>query len=1224
MRHDHSMLVPQDAMPGQPGRAKARERGFILIVVVGMLAVLVVLGMSYAEQGRVELRGASNTRDLAALDGLSESGFQLALRALRDDRNVKHATSTPSHLTTLGGIGYSSRWGYNPDPTLNGAMPTGADKAPSRTDPANFQDTWRMLFWNEETVEPVATWTGAAWGYGFKFRPGTDDEAKRSMETQRFPQPSSVLLDTVQLQPFARSRKFRIRVGSSFGLIQVGISPKDGGVNLNDVYAPGTADESPGIYETLPSGVAAGTRTWQEGTKDLAGYDVTADATKMAKVPYASPDRRTLEYILGRAPQFAAKNRETSVYYRYRATSLRLMLSGSAAVDNGLFNWRYAFEPYGGQRATTHAGGPAALWKYDYTYSGGYKLRASTAVMTSASSGAPTTIWNMAAGEPNRFGMESSRHIMWAALKGMAYTADGIYQKPGIGFLVAPGHYGSDDNKDYLWYPTGLWTSDPRLPSADAQMVDGYKKEGDNMFHGFGFDRFNAPRAGIDGSPSAYWNSFYYGPGGYGHPKTRTFQLHFINAVANGRFWTDLLAAWYFGGAPGYTNFLGATQSSGYNNWAHLGSSYDSMAIGTHWMPPTAHVWMPGFFNKGRISTPSAYTTQGGGGISSKAGKDELSRGMTRWPGNMPPVRMAASYLVPMARWPADFVGQSNAHFSYNYFRLSIRAHGLQENWGDPNSPGTVNGTAANNRWYDAIDINNSNFPVVYGLLTAEKLPSLLARTTVAPHLHWKSRMLDSEVRLRRPVKIDGSAEPYNDVTNSWIPVALALRNTDTAKKYPGGDWDGDPDSANYNPWVPLRMKLNDPNVPWHPTNNPWIEPKLRDKTKPFDPISNPFYNSAAFLNDLATDANVRNDYIKYPWMPNLKKPVEVNAGTGNPEIDPTTNEAIIRYGLYDFANATLLAQPAGTWSTWIQDTGLPENFPYMPIDAYGANPTWRGPGPFDGGGAAYPSPGWDGYCFEPRWYTGRTVNPLYLLEKLVPVSGGGNADKPSIAEVAAFFTIPGHNNGALSSTLHSDAAKSPPNAWDFTAHKNFSGGLGALTYHRHIDPAAGRRNVIWGKMDFLTPEPKEYYDLNGDVVGYGTGRPQDDVFLDTRLDLSLQEMALTDTDQTYASAMARPDSFRNYPEWFSQRKRAISADSAGVDRTQAPFRPITNDVNGTLYWRNKDPNWGWGSSLVKDGKVFENTDSSGTNQFDTAISSLPSQQRTRKVRGTTQNRGYW
>ncbi|MCK6473767.1 MAG: hypothetical protein L6R28_18750 [Planctomycetes bacterium] len=1172
-------------------RLHTREKGFILILVVGMLTVLVVLGLSYAEQGRVALRGASNARDLAALDGLAETGFQFALRALRDDRNVKQVSGTPAHVTSLGGSGWSTRWGYNPDETLGGSLPSGADRAPSRASAYNYQDTWRMLFWNEETVEPVATWTGKAWGYGFKFRPGNDTQAKRSMETQRYPQPPSVLLDTVQLQPFARVRKFRVQVGSSCGLVQVGVTPKDGGLNLNDVFDPGTAVENPGIYETLPSG--------REGT---VGYGAPWEvAVADARVPYASPDRRTLEYLIGKPPAYARNNSETSYYYRFDGSSLRT-LSGSAQRDNGLYNWRQFFEPYGGNRV--YAG---SSFDRQWRWTG-------VGHLTAMSSGAPTQIWNVAGGDqPNRFTLEFTRQIMWIPQTGMAYRYDGEYGKNGIGLLVDPSHSGSDEAKSYMWFPSGIISGDPRLPATDTELTR------DSLFSGFGFDRFNPYRAGMEAVPDDIRVSYggYCGAGGYGHPKARTFQLHYMNAVANGRFWTDLLAAWYFGGAPGYTNYLGATQSSGYNNWAHLGSSYDALGIGTHWMPPTSHVWMPGFFSQGRISTSTNYQTRGGSNITTLGGKDETSRGLFRWPGAMPPARMAATYLVPMARWPADFIGQSNAHFTFNSFRLSIRAHGIQENWGDPLAPGSVNADPAKNSWYDAVDVNNSNFAVVYGLLTPEKIPSMLNRTIVAPHLHWKARMLDAECRLKRPVKLDGSAYAYDDVENSWIPVQLGLRTPDAGLPFPGAVWDGDPDSGAYNPWIPLRMKLSNPDKPWHPTDNVWVEPKLLRPGTAYDPLTNPLYNTAAFLAELKNDDAKRHDFIKYPWMPSLKVPVVTFNGS-----------ECLNVGLYGFDDPDLLAQVAAgntNWSKWIEEeqpspagSGDLARFPYLPIDAYGAAPTWMEPLPFNGA-TPYPSPGWNGYLFEPRWYTGRTVNPKALKDL---------RDADTLANLAPCFGLPGQaaNGGGPSSV---QSANDPSNPWDFAAHATdlkVEGGLGALSNHRHIEP--GRPNVVWGKMDFLTPEPLEYYDLNGDLLGYGSGRPADDVFVDAHQDLSLQDNFQTEawySSQPHASAMARPDDFRNWHDWFNQRKRTIAADPNGVNYGADVFRPSSTNVKGKLIWRNKDPNWGWSNAVVSDGKTYSNT--SDATFADPVVASPPlpnAPARPRVVRGATRNYNNW
>ena len=62
-----------------PSRSPApppSRRGFILIAIVGMRVILVVLGLSFAEQGRVDLLGASNSRDLSAVESLAEHGFE--------------------------------------------------------------------------------------------------------------------------------------------------------------------------------------------------------------------------------------------------------------------------------------------------------------------------------------------------------------------------------------------------------------------------------------------------------------------------------------------------------------------------------------------------------------------------------------------------------------------------------------------------------------------------------------------------------------------------------------------------------------------------------------------------------------------------------------------------------------------------------------------------------------------------------------------------------------------------------------------------------------------------------------------------------------------------------------------------------------------------------------------------------------------------------------------
>ena len=45
---------------------------------------------------------------------------------------------------------------------------------------------------------------------------------------------------------------------------------------------------------------------------------------------------------------------------------------------------------------------------------------------------------------------------------------------------------------------------------------------------------------------------------------------------------------------------------------------------------------------------------------------------------------------------------------------------------------------------YDTINVNTAPYEIIYGLLTPKQVPSMLNRTVVAPHLHWKSRYLDS------------------------------------------------------------------------------------------------------------------------------------------------------------------------------------------------------------------------------------------------------------------------------------------------------------------------------------------------------------------------------------------------------------------------------------------------------------------------------------------------
>ncbi len=181
------MITPetQAANPKRkPGRARLSRGGFVLVLVVGMLSVLIILGMSFAEQGRVDLMVAGNSRDLSITDGLSEAGFQIGLALLNDDRNVPKLggpgwTYTASNQTQLQGVGFTSRWGYNPyvDATINAdglllnGMPGGAyaglgggpshnqNFTTSYSNPGpkarNFLDSWQMMIWNDEPLSTL-------------------------------------------------------------------------------------------------------------------------------------------------------------------------------------------------------------------------------------------------------------------------------------------------------------------------------------------------------------------------------------------------------------------------------------------------------------------------------------------------------------------------------------------------------------------------------------------------------------------------------------------------------------------------------------------------------------------------------------------------------------------------------------------------------------------------------------------------------------------------------------------------------------------------------------------------------------------------------------------------------------------------------------------------------------------------------------------------------------
>jgi hypothetical protein len=668
---------PDFSVPIMRRNPRRGARGFILILVVGALAVLAILGLSFSEQSRADLMGARNVQDLTASDSIAQSGFELALRMLADDTNVW--TEGRAWDPALGS-GWTSRWGYNPyydvDVGAGGLQQPGA--APNRADPRNYLDSWQLAHWNEAVIG-----SNKGFGYGFKFTFPTDTD----IYSQRHPTDGNVMSDIWPLQPLARGKKFPMRYGKSYCLVQIGITPTDGGINLNDVFQPDNATYKAG--EELP------------GTHDTALYKGTKTADE-----YASPNRRTIEYILGKRPEYA----NLATEFRNYATNggpaepiydeqqfVANQPAGSYYSDNGVYNFASAFEPSGRSKSTNVPDYDAAWWNRNR--------------LLSPNGSEPMLFFNAGAKQPNRYNFEGSRYVMWSSTTSMStmyhYNAAGVATQ----LRIVGG-----------WWPSGRYKDKGLYPTVSGAVNDGTR---DLLFHGFGFDLMNPKRAGEGAlEPDLYvtdeFNQKHYtGAGVYGHPKPRSFQKHFISAVAGGRFWTDLMAAWYFGGAPGYTNQLGNHEVY-YNNWAHLGSSYDSIGMGSHWMPPTTHVWLPGSFNQsGQLTTT------------------ETQRGLTRDPGTMPPAKPAATYTYPLKKWGDDY-GTGNAHFLATSMRSSIRAHGIQENWSLPQKNDN------NGKFFDAININVANFQVIYGLLTPEKIPSMMNRTVVAPHLHFKARVLDA------------------------------------------------------------------------------------------------------------------------------------------------------------------------------------------------------------------------------------------------------------------------------------------------------------------------------------------------------------------------------------------------------------------------------------------------------------------------------------------------
>ncbi len=716
-------------------RATTPSRGFILVLVVGALSVLTVLGLSYTEQSRADLLGASNGRDLLAADGLAETGFQMGLRILADDRNV-WSTSSVAWNMAQDGVGHTSRWGYNTNYDLpvnadqDAAMPTPSGVQPTplpagqlmgtafnRRIVKNYLDSWQTMIWNEEPFN-----NNLGYAYSFKFDPSAAAGGYKPSKTyynQRRPADERIMLDTWALQPLARTKRFKVQTGLSYGVVQISISPRDGAINVNDVFDPGTNRERWGFHDW----------NYFNGT-------VSTD-------PLASPDRRTLDYILGRRPEYATQHAEycsydgtgkrfaaatdpgptyvsDSLYDKYRHVANEPC--GSIFTDNGVYNFRGIAEPNGRTYATP-AGWPLANPKAPIAPSSSCYGR-----LTKINSVEPLIFYNANLITYYRYNFEAPRYPCYVAMAGPSMRYDG-------GSSTWLTRSGSGTFTDTAWWPTGRGWRTPAWNGSDIVIGPNgptYGMNADCLFQGMGFDLINQSRGGVgvttsnDPKLTTFDDALpkprvvYNGAGMYGHPVPHSFQHHPIAAVQGGKFWTDLQANWYFGGSPGYTNKLGRWPDEVQTDqWAFLGSSYDSMGIGTQWMPPTCHVWMPGFYNGNGTLDPY-----------------EVSCGLLTSPRNMPPAKPAATFTHPLNKW-ADDMGMGSPHFAYGNQRNMIRAFGLQENWGPPGSGNP------DNRMYDAVNINVAPYEVVYGLLTPEKFPSMLNRTVVAPHLHWKSRYFD-------------------------------------------------------------------------------------------------------------------------------------------------------------------------------------------------------------------------------------------------------------------------------------------------------------------------------------------------------------------------------------------------------------------------------------------------------------------------------------------------
>ena len=219
-------------------RYTSSSRGFILVLVIGALSVLTVLGLSFSEQSRADLAGASNSRDLLAADGLGETGFQMAAaRILADDRNVWSSNNPGAWNFAEDGVGHTSRWGYNTNYDLPvdanygaatpvasgiqpGALPAGQLMAQTfnfGTGRAkNYLDSWQTMIWNEEPFNNNGGYayafkfdgTGAPYPTGLVNGVAKSYDPSKTQYIERRPSDSRVLLDTWYYQPLARVKRF--------------------------------------------------------------------------------------------------------------------------------------------------------------------------------------------------------------------------------------------------------------------------------------------------------------------------------------------------------------------------------------------------------------------------------------------------------------------------------------------------------------------------------------------------------------------------------------------------------------------------------------------------------------------------------------------------------------------------------------------------------------------------------------------------------------------------------------------------------------------------------------------------------------------------------------------------------------------------------------------------------------------------------------------------------